>query len=277
MDGCDDHFVVTYLPTASVSPARHDKRSRRLAELLEFVSRRPETSILELTEHFGSSSATIRRDLALLADQGLILRTHGGARSNGAATELPMALRDTRYSEAKNRIAKAAAAMIPRERHSVAFSGGTTSACVARELGLHPDLTVITNSLTIATGLTRYPRLKVLMTGGILRPQSQELVGILAEATFNAVTRIGTAILGADGVSAGEGITTYDETEARTNHAMVVKADRTIVVADGSKIGRAAVAAMASLAEVDVLVTDESADPSELDRLRTAGVRVVVA
>ena len=191
--------------------------------------------------------------------------------------ELPVALRDTRYSEAKNRIAKAAAAMVPRERHSVAFSGGTTSACVARELGRHPDLTVITNSLTIATGLTRYPRLKVLMTGGILRPQSQELVGVLAEATFNAVTRIGTAILGADGVSAAEGITTYDETEARTNHAMVAKADRTIVVADGSKIGRAAFAAMATLDEVDVLVTDDSADPAELDRLRAAGVKVVVA
>jgi DeoR family transcriptional regulator of aga operon len=277
MLGRDDRFVVIYVPPNPVAPAGRDKRSRRLGELLEFISGRTETSILELTEHFGSSSATIRRDLALLADQGLILRTHGGARSNEAATELPMALRDTRYSEAKSRIAKATAAMIPRERHSVAFSGGTTSACVARELGLHPDLTVITNSLTIATGLTRYPRLKVLMTGGILRPQSQELVGVLAEATFNAVTRIGTAILGADGVSADEGITTYDETEARTNHAMVTKADRTIVVADGSKIGRAAFAAMASLAEVDVLVTDSSADPDELDRLRAAGVRVVVA
>ena len=277
MGGCNDHFVVTYLPPIPVSPAKPGKRSRRLAELLEFVSGRPETTIPELTEQFGSSAATIRRDLALLADQGLILRTHGGARSNEAATELPVALRDTRYSEAKNRIAKAAARMVPRERHSVAFSGGTTSACVARELGVHPDLTVIPNSLTIATGLTRYPRLKVLMTGGILRPQSQELVGVLAEAAFNAVTRIGTAILGADGVSADEGITTYDETEARTNHAMVAKADRTIVVADGSKIGRTAFAAMASLDEVDVLVTDESADPTELDRLRAAGVRVVVA
>ena len=278
MDGCNDHFVVSsFLPATPAAAGKPGKRSRRLAELLDFISSRPETSISDLTSHFGSSAATIRRDLALLADQGLILRTHGGARSTETPAELPVALRDTRYSEAKNRIAKAAAAMVPRERHSVAFSGGTTSACVARELGRHPDLTVITNSLTIATGLTRYPSLKVLMTGGILRPQSQELVGVLAEATFNAVTRIGTAILGADGVSAGEGITTYDETEARTNHAMVAKADRTIVVADGSKIGRAAFAAMARLEEVDVLVTDDSADPSELDRLRAAGLKVVVA
>jgi DeoR family transcriptional regulator of aga operon len=278
MGGCNDHLVVTpFVPSSPLAAGRPGKRSRRLAELLEFIGDRPQTTITDLTMHFGASPATIRRDLALLADQGLILRTHGGARSTEAATEVPVALRDTRYSEAKDRIAKAAAAMVPRERHSVAFSGGTTSAGVARELGRHPDLTVITNSLTIATSLTRYPRLKVLMTGGILRPQSQELVGVLAEATFNAVTRIGTAILGADGVSANEGITTYDETEARTNHAMVAKADRTIVVADGSKVGRAAFAAMATLDEVDVLVTDASADPAELDRLRAAGVRVVVA
>lgn len=269
--------VASLYTTSPVASVGSGKRSRRMADLLEFVSERGEASIGELSEHFATSHATIRRDLGLLADQGLLVRTHGGARPSGGPAELPVALRDTRFQAAKDRIAKAAAAMIPHERHSVAFSGGTTSAAVARELAWHTDLTVVTNSLTTATLLARYPRLKVVMTGGILRPQSLELVGVLAEGTFNAVTRIGTAILGADGVSAAEGVTTYDEVEARTNHAMVAKADRTIVVADGSKVGRAAFATMAQVAEIDVLVTDVSADAEELGRLRKAGVQVVVA
>ena len=217
----------------------------------------------------------MRRDLTVLADQGLIVRTHGGAKTNGLSTEVPVALRDSRFADAKRRIARATAARIPRERHAVALSGGTTTALVARELATHQDLTIVTNSLSIASLVSAHPRLKIVMTGGILRPQSLELVGVLAEGTFNAVN-ITTAVLGADGVSADAGVTTHDETEARTNHAMVAKAKQTIVVADGSKIGRAALAQMASIEAVHVLVTDESADPVELDRLRRRGVEVVV-
>ena len=114
------------------------------------------------------------------------------------------------------------------------------------------------------------------MTGGFLRPQSLELVGALAEHTFNAVN-VGTAILGADGISAASGVTTHDETEARTNQAMVAKAQRTVVVADGSKVSRIALAQMATIGQVAMSITDSSADAHELDQLRAAGVEVVLA
>ena len=251
------------------------KRSRRLASILDLIAERGEIPLVELAERFATSLATMRRDLTVLADQGLIVRTHGGAKSSGLSPEVPVALRDSRFADAKARIAKATAARIPRERHAVALSGGTTTAGVARELATHPDLTIVTNSLSIASLVSAHPRLKIVMTGGILRPQSLELVGVLAEGTFSAVN-ITTAILGADGVSAEAGVTTHDETEARTNHAMVSKARQTIVVADGSKIGRAALAQMAPIQAIDVLITDESADAAELDRLRALGVEVVV-
>lgn len=252
------------------------KRSRRMADILDAIAERQEVSLTELAELFSSSAATLRRDLTVLADQGLIVRTHGGAKAAGSLAELPVALRDTRFQDAKRRIARAAAIRIPRERHAVALSGGTTTAGVARELVNHADLTIVTNSLSIASLVASYPRLKVVMTGGILRPQSLELVGVLAEGTFNAIN-VGTAILGADGVSADAGVTTHDETEARTNHAMVAKAQRTIVVADGSKIGRTALAQMADSTSIDVLITDDSADAAELQRLRDVGVEIVVA
>lgn len=268
--------MVTAYSTSTVAElGGSPKRSRRMAGILDTLAERGEISLAELTVLFDSSAATLRRDLTVLADQGLIIRTHGGAKAAGSLAELPVALRDTRFQDAKRRIARAAAAHIPRERHAIALSGGTTTAGVARELVNHADLTIVTNSLSIASLAAPYPRLRVVMTGGILRPQSLELVGVLAEGTFNAVN-VGTAILGADGFSAAAGVTTHDETEARTNHAMVAKARRTIVVADGSKIGGAALAQMAETASVTMLITDDSADPEELDNLRTAGVTVVV-
>ena len=160
-------------------------------------------------------------------------------------------------------------------RPAIAPSLATTTAGVARELAIHADLTIVANSLSIASLVSARSRLKIVMTGGILRPQSLELVGVLAEGTFSAVN-ITTAILGADGVSADAGVTTHDETGARTDHAMVARARQTIVVADGSKIGRAALAQMAPIDAIDVLITDDSADAAELERLRGLGVEVVV-
>lgn len=251
------------------------ERSRRLAELLELIAERRRLSLTELTEQFGTSAATVRRDLAVLAQQGLVVRYHGGVRAAQSLPEIPVALRDTRYEDAKRRIAVAAAARVPRQRHAVAIGGGTTTAGVARELADRPELTIVTNSLTIATLVAGHPQLKVLMTGGILRPQSLELVGLLAESAFSAVN-VGVAILGVDGISAEEGLTTHDETESRTNRAMVAKAQRTIVVADGSKVGKAALAKIADVDQVATLVTDSSADGVALDAIRARGVDVVV-
>ena len=252
------------------------KRTRRHAALLDLVAERGSVGLAELCETLRISAATGRRDLTELAAQGLLIRTHGGATVRAGQTELPVALRDTRFAEAKRKIARAMVARLPTERCVIALSGGTSTAGVARELADHRDMTVVTNSLTIAGLLAGKNGVRVVMTGGFLRPQSLELVGALAEHTFNAVN-VGTAILGADGISAASGVTTHDETEARTNQAMVAKAQRTVVVADGSKVGRIALAQMATIGQVAMLITDSSADAHELDQLRAAGVEVVLA
>jgi DeoR family transcriptional regulator of aga operon len=253
------------------------KRTERMVEILDLVGERGEIDFSELAHRLGVSAATVRRDLADLADQRLLLRTHGGARAvDQGAGELPVALRDTQFQDAKRAIAKAMVARLPGERYVIALSGGSTTATVARQLADRRNLTVVTNSLTIAQLLAAYPGVRVMMTGGFLRPQSLELVGAIAEGTFSAVN-VGTAILGADGVDASSGVTTHDETEARTNHAMVLNAQRTVVVADGSKIGRVALAQMASLDQVETLITDSTADAAALDAIRAAGVQVVVA
>lgn len=247
-----------------------------MVAILDLVADRRSISLADLSETLGVSAATARRDLAELADQNLLLRTHGGANAIDRGHELPVTLRDTRAHEAKRAIAREMAARLPSERYAIALSGGTTTAGVARELDGHGNLTVVTNSVAIAQLLAASAGVRVVMTGGFLRPQSLELVGALAESTFSAVN-VGTAILGADGISAEAGVTTHDETEARTNHAMVQKAQRTVVVADGSKVGRVALAQMAPIEQIAMLITDPSADVDQLAAIRAAGVEVVIA
>ena len=219
------------------------------------------------------SEATVRRDVATLAAQGLLERTHGGARPNRGNRELPVRLRDGRNQLVKARIATAAAAEIPPGKHAIALTGGTTTAEVVRALANRNDLTMITNSLSVGMLAADQGQSRVLIAGGVLRPNSLELVGQLAEATLRLVN-IGTAMVGADGVSAAGGLTTHDETEARTNHTMIERAQRVVAVVDSSKVGTITLARMADLGEIDMLITDAGVDPTELEKIRAAGVEV---
>jgi DeoR family transcriptional regulator of aga operon len=249
------------------------KRADRMLAVLKSVNSRGAVGLAELAAELKVSAATLRRDLADMEDQGLLIRTHGGARPHAVHDEMPVHLRDLEAPEAKRRIALRAAELIPSGHYAVALTGGTTTAEIAKALSRRTQLTIITNALTIALELAARPTTKVILTGGMVRSSSFEAVGVLAENTFKAVN-VGTAILGVDGISAGGGATTHDEVEARTNHAMVEHAQRVMVVADGSKVGRVTFAQMADASEIDLLVTDTTADHAELERLRDAGVTI---
>jgi DeoR family transcriptional regulator of aga operon len=249
------------------------KRSERMRLVLSLLHEQTSMSQSALADALGISAATLRRDLADLDEQGLLVRTHGGARALDARSEIPVRLRNTQFREAKQLIARRAVDMIPAGPYAVALSGGTTTAEVARALSNRSGLTIVTNSLTIALECAARPKLKVIMTGGVVRQSSFEAVGSLSENTFKAIN-VGTAVLGTDGISVSGGVTTHDETEARTNHAMVANAQRVIVVADGSKVGQVTLAKMADLSEIDDFVTDSDADPAALQLIADAGVTV---
>ena len=251
------------------------KRSERLVALLAALGARQQMQLSELATILGASPATIRRDVAALADQGLLTRTHGGVRAVGGGAELPVRLRDARHRRAKHAIALEAVAQLPGGRHAIALTGGTTTTEVLRALHHRHDLTIVTNSVSIALEAANQGQARVLIAGGVLRPNSLELVGSLTESTLRQIN-VGTAIIGSDGVSLAGGLTTHDETEAATNHTMVERAQRVIAVVDGSKVGTVTLAKLADLSEVDLLVTDSSADAAELARIRSAGVPVLV-
>lgn len=252
------------------------KRSDRMVALLALLNTRGQLPLSLLATELGALEATIRRDVAALAAQGLLERTHGGARPSSQVRELPVRLRDGRNQAAKALVAAAAAQMIPVGKYAIGLTGGTTAAEVLKALGHRDDLTIITNSITIGMAAAEQGQARVLIAGGVLRSNSMELVGSLAEATLRLVN-IGTAIVGADGVSSSGGLTTHDEIEARTNHTLIERAQRVIAVADSSKIGQITLARMANLGEIDILVTDSLAPAAEIARIREAGVEVYLA
>ncbi|WP_203566966.1 DeoR/GlpR family DNA-binding transcription regulator [Aestuariimicrobium ganziense] len=246
-----------------------------MVALLAAVAEHGEVVLSELAVELGASTATIRRDVAVLAEQGLLVRTHGGARRTNHGDELPVKLRDGRNRRAKQAIAQAAVDQLPHGRHAVALTGGTTTTEVLRAMGERHDLTIITNSVSLAIEAAACGQLRVLIAGGILRANSLELVGSLTESTFKQFN-VGTAIVGSDGVSLEGGLTTHDHVEAGTNHTMIERAQRVICVADGTKIGRVTLAKLADLTDIDLLITDSTADPAALARIRRSGVEVQV-
>lgn len=255
------------------SVATSSRRAERMVRILDLLATKNELSVAELCSELSVSAATLRRDMSDLQEQGLVARTRGGARS-AAGEEIPIRLRDIQRPLAKRAIAIRAASLLPAGRHlAVAIGGGSTTADVARQLTCRRHLTIVTNAITTAIEVAAHPNLQVIMTGGVVRSSSFELVGNLAESAFNGIN-VNVAVLGADGVTAEHGVTTYDHTEARTNNAMASHAQRLMVVADGSKIGRVTLAKMADASAIHDLVTDDSANPTELTRLAALGVNI---
>jgi DeoR family transcriptional regulator of aga operon len=256
--------------------SRGMRRSDRMEAILRLLTDTGSVHVGDLALRFGVSEATLRRDLALLEEQRLLTRTHGGALAQDSVYELPTRFRDAERKDAKRAIAKLAAQRLPDGAHVVALTGGTTTSEVARQLAGRHDLTLVTNALNIAMEAVARPRTKLVVVGGVSRPGSYELGGPWAEDLIGSIN-IGTAFVGGDGVSAGGGLTTHDEQQARTTRAIIERAQRVVVVADGSKVGHVALVRVAGAEELDEVVTDGSAAGPALAALRDAGVAIGLA
>ncbi|MBZ5738736.1 DeoR/GlpR family DNA-binding transcription regulator [Nocardioides mangrovi] len=261
------------MPRASSNP-RPWRRAERVATILDHLDAVGSISVPELADMFGVSLATVRRDLQLLEEQKLLERTHGGAVAVDVAHELPVRYRSGNTAQ-KRDIARVAVSRVPMGA-VVGLNGGSTTLEVARQLAVRESLSVVTNALNIAAELALKPKFKVVVPGGVARPQSYELVGLWSDQALR-VLNVGVAIVGVDGVDCVGGITTHDEVEAQTNAALLSRARRVIVVADSSKFGRVQLARIAGIAEVDEIITDAQADPTEVERLRAAGATVTIA
>ena len=249
------------------------RQEDRLGVILERLNERSSVGVPELAEELGVSEASVRRDLRLLEQQQLLTRTHGGAVASGVLYELPMRYRGGQRQDAKRAIAHRAVDLLGPEVASVGLNGGSTTTEVARALMSRSKLRVVTNALNIASELAVRAQIDLVVCGGTARSESYELVGPIAEATL-AGLNLDVAIIGVDGASAKAGLTTHHEVEAQTNRAILNAAERVIVVADATKIGRRAFARISEISRVSDIVTDQSADPQAVADLERAGARV---
>ncbi|WP_328425305.1 DeoR/GlpR family DNA-binding transcription regulator [Micromonospora sp. NBC_00389] len=252
----------------------------RWHRLLDMVAAEGQLDIESTARELGMSTATIRRDFDELAMQQLVTRTRGGVVATSVSYDLPLRYKAVRQASEKQRIATAAAALIPA-RSTVGLNGGTTTTEVARALALRtepngqmPALTVVTNALNIANELIVRPHIRVVLTGGTARPRSYELVGRIAETMLGSVA-LDVVVLGVDAIDHQHGASAHNDGEAAINHVMVTSAARTIVVADGSKLGRRSFNRICPLANIDTLITDKAADPEQVSLVEQAGVKVV--
>lgn len=258
-------------------------RHERLSALLELVLKSEHVHIDEIVRDLGVSPATARRDLDELAQQQLITRTRGGASPHTASSDLPLRYKTTRQAEQKQRIAKAAAALV-KPGDIVALNGGTTTTEVAREIAITPALqevadgehvVVVTNAVNIANELTVRPHLRVVVTGGVARALSYELTGPLSTLLLAKIS-VNTLFLGVDALSATVGASAHNEDEAATNAALVKHAARVVVVADSTKFSRTAFARICPAQDINLLITDSGADPAVVRDFEEAGIEVLL-
>ncbi|CAM3275476.1 DeoR/GlpR family DNA-binding transcription regulator [Occultella aeris] len=257
-------------------------RHQRLGLLLELVVAREHVRIEDITRELDVSPATARRDLDALAQQQLITRTRGGAAVAPGSADLPLRYRAARQGDQKERIARAAAELVVAGQ-VVGLNGGTTTTEVAREIAVQPGLqggpskplVIVTNAVNIANELAVRSNLRVVVTGGVVRPHSYELTGPLAGLLLGQVS-LDLLFLGVDALDPQGGASATDEGEASTNAALADRAERVLVVADSTKLGRSAFARILPTNAVHTLITDTDADPGLVAAFEGAGVKVIL-
>lgn len=248
----------------------------RQAELLDEVLQRGSVSVEALAERFGVTLQTVRRDVKLLAEAGLLMRFHGGVRVPRSTTEnIAYRQRQQIHQEAKRAIARAVAKAVPAGC-SLILNIGTTTEAVARELLSHKGLRVITNNLNVAAILADNPDCEVIVAGGTLRSRDRAIIG---EATvdFMRQFRVDIGLIGISGIEADGTLRDFDLREVRVTQAIIESSREVWLAADHSKFNRPAMVEVGQVAQLDMLFTDQAPPAPFAALLAEAGVQCCVA
>jgi DeoR family transcriptional regulator, aga operon transcriptional repressor len=230
------------------------------------------TGVHDLARAVETSLATIRRDLQRLEEQGLVLRTHGGAEIAGSlGAEVGFESREHHNLGAKRAIADQAFERI-RPHSAIFLDSGTTVLQVARRLRLDPvPLTVFTNSLAIVDALVGCDPIELVLLAGRVRQANRSVVGALAEQVIEGLW-FDQLYLGASAVQSDNAIATLDSDEARLNASMLRRSTEKYLLADSAKFGRHATFRVAAIDHVTTVYTDDALDEAWVTHLEQLGV-----
>ena len=258
-----------------VGPSRELYPEERRQEILTQLAQAGRVSVLELSRQFGVSEVTIRADLQCLAEQNLVVRTHGGALPPARGLgDLSLSIRLQQQVTEKSRIGEAGAAMVSNG-DAVILDTSSTALAIAQRLKHHRDLTIITNSLAIAQGLLDVPTIAVVMPGGTLRRETASLIGVDGLEILQKFN-IQKGFFGAHGISLPEGLTDVSADEAEVKRPLVAMCRQVIAVLDATKWGRVGLASFAGLEDVDCIITDRHAPADLVEQVRALGIEVIL-
>jgi DeoR/GlpR family transcriptional regulator of sugar metabolism len=230
---------------------------QRHAYILERVTADGGVRVADLARDLGVSDMTVRRDLELLDERGLLEKVHGGATAaaGSALFEPGFATKSALRQAEKEAIADAAAALV-EPRMAVAISAGSTTYAIAQRLADVVGLTVVTNAVRIADVLhdTGLKGQTIILTGGMRTP-SDALVGPFAVAALKMV-HVDIVFMGVHGMDLRSGYTSPNLLEAETDRALIDAGRRLVVAADHTKWGVVGLSSIARLDEAQVLITD---------------------
>ncbi|NLE44966.1 MAG: DeoR/GlpR transcriptional regulator [Chloroflexi bacterium] len=252
-----------------------EERRLRIVELIN-QRRTGVVSVAELSDTFGVSSMTIRRDLDNLEEMALLRRVHGGAAASHAiATEKPYQERSEESSQEKQSIGWAAAQLIG-ENDRVLLDAGTTTLQIARNLEGKSGITAVTNALPVASELAHYRQFSTIVLGGMLKDRELCTVGPSVTEQLARLS-VDKLFLSAAGFSLARGITDSDLMEVAVKQAMLKAAREVILVVDSSKWNVVNLVQICTLDAVHAVVTDDRIFPEAIEGIEAEGVRVITA
>lgn len=247
----------------------------RHRQLLEFLRRHGDTSVQDLARALDVTTQTIRRDVRALEEAELVARYHGGVGLPSAVENIDYARRQGMNVEGKRRIARLVAQQIEPGR-SIILDIGTTTEEVARALGQHRGIRVVTNNLNVAAILAANEQAEVFIAGGLVRTPDH---GIVGEATLDFIRqfRVDVGIIGVSSIEPDGTLLDYDYREVRIAQAIVEQSREVWLVADHSKLTRNAMVRLGHVEQIDRFFTDAPVPPPLAEALAAAEVKVFVA
>ncbi|PYV57238.1 MAG: DeoR/GlpR transcriptional regulator [Acidobacteria bacterium] len=228
----------------------------RRRSILELVNREGRVLVADLSKQFDTSQVTIRKDLEVLHEKGLLHRSHGGAlpAREGALEDPTLREKEQLHRREKLHIAAAAARFV-KEGQVLILDSGTTTTAIARAVRGFRNLTIITNAVNIAAELSN-TTVDVILTGGTLRKNSFSLVGPIAEETLRHLNA-DLLFLGVDGFDVQYGLSTPNLLESKVNRVMLEVSRQRIAVCDSSKFGRRSLSLISPTSSLHGVITDQ--------------------
>ncbi|KIL41955.1 DeoR faimly transcriptional regulator [Gordoniibacillus kamchatkensis] len=262
------------MSTDRISLSKGELRRENIMRLLKLQGK---VTIQEITEKFGCSEPTARRDLDLLEKQGGIIRSFGGAQLDASPIAFEASFTDKQQLLLleKEAIARTAAAMV-QQGDIVGLTGGSTTFLIARMLKQHQGITVVTNAVNIAMELSDSEGVQVVLTGGVMRRKSFELCGPLAEKVLEGL-HIGKMFMGIDGFTVEAGMTTFSEQEAVIGALMLKRAATSYAVFDHTKAGKNSLFSIAPLTALKGCITDQKLPDAMTKYLKAHRIELFVA